>query len=209
MNRDDTFKITREDVWRELELLPVWKLRTPVEAVLTQQVAVEKLEAAQLAIIATEEPALKNSVSDKPAPENSGSMVAIQYEITMSQDKQWAFLCELGMPATHANITSQRILFNNILHALSIEKPSKMQVTSIADVNARVIVAMGEWIAQALLNTQEPLENLRGKLHAIGHTQLVASCDLAHLLNNPLDKAKVWQDLCLARSYLQGLHVQD
>ncbi len=201
--------MNRDDVLRELELLPVWKLRKPVEAVLTQQVDVEKLEAAQVAIVATEEPAL-----EKPAIEKPSSVVAIQYEITMTQDKQWAFICEINLSAGPVDITSQSTLFNNILLALSIEKPSKMQVASIADVQARmtdikIMAAMGESVAQALLNTQEPLENLRGKLHAIGHAQLVASCDLAHLLNNPLDKAKVWQDLCLARSYLQGLHVQD
>ncbi len=201
--------MNRDDVLRELELLPVWKLRKPVEAVLTQQVDVEKLEAAQLAIVATEEPAL-----EKPAIEKPSSAVAIQYEITMTQDKQWAFICEINLSAGRVDIASQSTLFNNILHALCIEKPSKMQVASIADVNARmtdikIMAAMGESVAQALLNTQKPLETLRGKLHAIGHAQLVASCDLAHLLNNPLDKAKVWQDLCLARSYLQGLHVQD
>ncbi len=196
--------MNRDDVLRELELLPAWKLRAPVETMQVQQVAVEKLETAQVVIIATEEHAL----------EKHSSVAAIQYEITLSQDKQWAFICEISLPAGRMAIGSdisglQSTLFNNILHALSIEKPSKMQLASIADVNARMIVAMGESVAQALLNTQEPLENLRGKLHPIGHMQLLATCDLAHLLNNPLDKAKVWQDLCLASSYLQGLHVQD
>ncbi len=201
--------MNRDDVLRELELLPVWKLRTPVETVLTQQVAVEKLEAVQVAIVATEESALEKPVPKKPASEKPSSTAVIQYEITISQDKQWAFICKISMPAGRMDTGLQSTLFNNILHALSIEKPSKMQVASIADVQARVIIAMGESVAQALLNTQEPLENLRGKLHAIGHMQLVATCDLAHLLSNPLDKAKVWQDLCLARSYLQHLHVQD
>jgi DNA polymerase len=127
----------------------------------------------------------------------------------MSQDKQWAFICEISTPAGRMDIDLQGTLFNNILHALSIEKYSKMQLTNVADVQASMVVAMGESVAQALLNTQQPLETLRGKLHPVGHTQLLATCDLAHLLNNPLDKAKVWQDLCLARSYLQGLQVQD
>ncbi len=201
--------MNRDDVLHELELLPVWKLRTPVEAVLTQKVDVEKLEAVQVVIVATEEPAL-----EKPVSEKSSSVAAIQYEINMSHDKQWAFICEISISAGRVAIgsdigASQSILFNNILHALSIEKSSKMQLTNVADVQASMVVAMGESVAQALLNTQEPLETLRGKLHPIGHTQLLATCDLAHLLNNPLDKAKVWQDLCLARSYLQGLQVQD
>ncbi len=204
MNRDDTSKITRDDVLRELELLPAWKLRTPVEVALTQQVVVEELETAQVVVADT-----KESTLEKPAIEKPSGAAAIQYEITMSEDKHWAFVCELGMPTDCIDVGLQSNLFKNILHALSIEKHSKMQLTNLADVPASMVVAMGESVAQALLNTQQPLETLRGKLHPIGHTQLLVTCGLAHLLNNPLDKAKVWQDLCLARSYLQGLQVQD
>ncbi len=204
MNRDDTNYLTRGDMLRELELLPAWKLRAPFADVLAQKVQVEKLEITQVAIVVTEVTALEKTAIEKPS-----SATEIQYEITLSQDKQWAFICEIGMPETRMDIGFQHTLFNNILHALSIEKASKMQMVSIADIQASMVVAMGESIAQVLLKTQEPLENLRGKLHPLGHTQLLATCDLAHLLNNPLDKAKVWQDLCLARSYLQGLHVQE
>jgi hypothetical protein len=199
MNRDDTFNITREDVWRELELLPAWKLRTPAEAVLTQKVDIKKFEAVQVAISANEE----------SAPEKPTTSAVLQYAITVSQDRQWAFVSELDMLVAPADIDSQSSLFNNILHALSIEKTSKMQAQSILDIQAKIIVAMGESVAQALLNTQASLENLRGNLHPIGHVQLVATYDLAHMLNKPLDKAKVWQDLCLARSHLQSLLVQD
>lgn len=189
--------MNRDDVLRELELLPAWKLRAPVEAKQVQQVAVEKSEAVQA-----------ESAFEKPAIEKPSTTAAIQYEITLSEDKHWGFVSELDMPAG-VNISLQGTLFKNILHALSIEKTSKLQVENIVDIQAKVIVAMGESVAQALLNTQQTLETLRGKLHPIGHTRLLATCDLAHLLNNPLDKAIVWQDLCLARSYLQGLHVPD
>jgi uracil-DNA glycosylase len=196
--------LTRDDMLRELELLPVWKLRSPVEAVLTQKIEIETLATAQVSIVTNEESAL-----EEPAIENPSSAAVIQYEITMSQDKQWAFVCESDMAVGLDTGTPQITLFNNILQALSIEKPSKMQAVGVVDVQANMIVAMGESVAQVLLNTQEPLENLRGKLHPIGNTQLLATCDLMHLLNNPLEKAQVWHDLCLARSYLQGLHVQD
>jgi uracil-DNA glycosylase len=177
---------------RELELLPVWKLRAPVEVVQATEVKTkefDKVEAVEL--------------------EKSINTPIAQYEITMSQDKNWAFLHENCMSVDRMDAASQSMLFNNILHALSIEKTSKMQAQSIVDIQAKIIVAMGDSVAQALLNMQAPLEDLRGKLHPIGNAQLLVTCDLAHLLNNPLDKAKVWQDLCLARSYLQGLHARD
>ena len=207
MNRDDTYKVTREDVWRELELLPAWKLRAPVEAVPAteiENVKVEKLEAAQVA---------------SADAEKSTGAAATQYEITISQDKHWAFVCALNLPEGLVDNSQQGMLFNNILHALSIDKPSKIQAKNIVDIQAKtidikIIVAMGDGMAQALLNTQDALENLRGKLHASNNSQdsnahIIATYDVAHLLNYPVDKAKVWQDLCLARAHLQNLQTQD
>jgi hypothetical protein len=196
--------MNRDDVLRELELLPAWKLRVPVTSVLTQTAQAETMEATQITSLYGEE-----SVMEKPVFEKSTSAAETQYEITMSEDKHWAFLCELDTTAGLMDIDSQGLLFKNILHALSIEKHSKMQVTNLADIQVSIVVAMGESVAQALLNTQQPLENLRSKLHPIGNAQLVVTYDLAHMLNKPLDKAKVWQDLCLASRYLQGLQVQD
>ncbi len=146
MNRDDTNYLTREDMWRELELLPVWKLRAPVEALLAteiENVKVSKFETAQVTIIAIEEPTIEKPIN----------AAEIHYEITLSEDKHWAFIHELAGLKT-LDIGLQNILFKNILHALSIEKPSKMQVTNVADVQASIVVAMGESVAQALLNTQ-------------------------------------------------------
>ena len=106
------------------------------------------------------------------------------------------------------------MLFNNILYALCIEKPTKMYAQNLANcklanLDAKIIVAMGESVAQTLLNSQEKLESLRGKLHTLDDAQLLVTYDIAHLLAKPLDKAKIWQDLCLARSYLQSLQSQD
>lgn len=199
--------MNRDDVLRELELLPAWKLRAPVEAMLAteiENVKVEKLEAAQVATADAEKPS---------------SAVAIQYDITISQDKHWAFVCDLNLSEGPIDTGLQGMLFNNILHALSIEKPSKMQAKSIVDIqtktiDTKIIVAMGESVVQALLNTQDALENLRGKLHPSSNSKdsnayIIATYDVAHLLNYPADKAEVWQDLCLARTHLQNLQTQD
>ena len=189
--------LTRDDVLRELELLPAWKLRTPVEIVLPIEIEtkkIEKVEVEKVEVVEVEKPI---------------SAAAKQFEITMSQDKNWSFACEISLPADRMDAGLQSILFNNILQALGIEKPSKIQAASIADIDTKIIVAMGASVAQALLNTQDTLENLRGKLHAIGNAQIIATDDLAHLLAHPLDKAKVWQDLCLARAYLQNLQSKE
>ena len=214
--------LTRDDMLRELELLPAWKLRAPVETGLTaetktreiEKVEVEKVEAVQVA----------TANCEKPVHEKPSSAAPRQYEITLSQDKHWAFAnemitSELSLPAGRMAIgldvgDLQGKLFNNILHALCIEKPTKIYAQNLtnynlANIDAKIIVAMGESVAQTLLNSQEKLESLRGKLHTLGDAQLLVTYDIAHLLSKPLDKAKIWQALCLARSYLQSLQSQD
>ena len=194
--------MSRDDMLRELELLPAWKLRAPIETVPAKAIEAKEIDIVE--IVAVEKPS---------------SAAPPQYEITISQDKHWAFACEIfagetfvgeiSMPASRVDIGLQSILLNNILHALQIEKPTITHAQNLTDIDAKIIVTMGESVAQVLLNTQDALENLRGTLHSAGTAYIIATYDLTHLLNYPVDKAKVWQDLCLARSYLQGLQVQD
>jgi DNA polymerase len=44
------------------------------------------------------------------------------------------------------------------------------------------------------------LVKLRGQIHAVQGQQTIITIDPAYLLRNPLDKAKAWDDLCLAIS---------
>ena len=65
---------------------------------------------------------------------------------------------------------------------------------------ANVVLVMGRLAAQALLQSTEPLAKLRGHVHTIHGVPAVITLDPATLLRNPLDKAKAWDDLCLAIS---------
>ena len=66
------------------------------------------------------------------------------------------------------------------------------------------ILALGRVVAQSLLNTDEPLQSLRGRVHSFEvagqKIPLVASYHSGHLLNHPADKAAAWQDLQLLRT---------
>ena len=68
---------------------------------------------------------------------------------------------------------------------------------------ADVVMVMGRLAAQALLQSSEPLAKLRGQIHTVQSLQTVITIDPAYLLRNPLDKAKAWDDLCLAISVAQ------
>jgi DNA polymerase len=68
----------------------------------------------------------------------------------------------------------------------------------------RVILAMGRFPVQMLLQTGEPLGKLRGRVHRFGDVPVVVTYHPAYLLRNPADKARAWADLCLAQSLVRG-----
>ncbi|WP_077038140.1 uracil-DNA glycosylase family protein [Pelomonas sp. KK5] len=69
----------------------------------------------------------------------------------------------------------------------------------IALVKPRVILAMGRFAVQSLLRSSEPIGRLRGRVHQYQGVPLVVTYHPAYLLRNLPDKARAWEDLCLAR----------
>jgi DNA polymerase len=68
-------------------------------------------------------------------------------------------------------------------------------------IRPRLILAVGRIAAQMLLDSDEPLGRLRGRLHYLKDETLplVVTYHPAYLLRSPSQKGKAWQDLCLAR----------
>lgn len=71
-------------------------------------------------------------------------------------------------------------------------------------VKPRVIVALGKTAASALLGTDATIASLRGTVHDYQGIPLIITFHPAYLLRSPLEKAKAWQDLCLAVDTMQG-----
>jgi uracil-DNA glycosylase family 4 len=63
---------------------------------------------------------------------------------------------------------------------------------------------MGRFAAQALLRSDEPIGRLRGRVHRWRDVPLVVTYHPAYLLRTPGDKARAWEDLCLAASLLDA-----
>jgi DNA polymerase len=74
----------------------------------------------------------------------------------------------------------------------------------IALVRPRLILAMGRFAVQALLRSSEPIGKLRGRVHRYQGVPLVVSYHPAYLLRNLADKAKAWDDLCLAAQTVEA-----
>jgi uracil-DNA glycosylase len=71
-------------------------------------------------------------------------------------------------------------------------------VRQIALVRPRIILAMGKFAVQSLLRSSEPIGRLRGQVHHYQGVPLIVTYHPAYLLRNPVDKARAWDDLCLA-----------
>lgn len=65
-----------------------------------------------------------------------------------------------------------------------------------------LILAVGRIAAQHLLQVDTPIGKLRGQAHEFGPTRIpvVVTYHPAYLLRSPGQKARSWDDLCLARS---------
>ena len=101
-----------------------------------------------------------------------------------------------------------RILFEKILAALMLT-PDNVQLLTPQQAKSQaimgqVVVAMGQHLGQDLLGESDSFEELRGAVHALevagDEVPVVLTYDPEHLLKRPADKAKVWQDLLLAKS---------
>ena len=73
----------------------------------------------------------------------------------------------------------------------------------IALVQPRIILAMGRFAVQSLLRSSEPIGRLRGRVHQYQGVPLVVTYHPAYLLRQPMDKARAWEDLCLAAEVLE------
>ncbi len=75
----------------------------------------------------------------------------------------------------------------------------------IAQTHPDVLLVMGRLAAQAVLQSSEPLGKLRGQVHTLHGVKTVVTYDAAVLLRSPQDKAKAWEDLCLAMELAQQI----
>ncbi len=68
----------------------------------------------------------------------------------------------------------------------------------------RIVLALGKFAAQALLRSDAPVGQLRGRVHRYQGVPLIVSYHPSYLLRSPLEKARAWEDLCLAAQVAEG-----
>jgi uracil-DNA glycosylase len=104
------------------------------------------------------------------------------------------------------NVVKCRPPFNRNPEPDEIEQCSPFLKKQIEMINPKVIVALGTFAAQTLLQTDTRISKLRGTVMDYQGRKLIATYHPAFLLRNPTQKKAVWGDLQLAMKEL-GLKV--
>ncbi len=100
------------------------------------------------------------------------------------------------------NVLKHRPPGNRNPHPDEVEACSPYLVRQIQMVKPKVILALGTFAAQTLLQTKTPIGKLRGAVHRYYGIPLIVTYHPAALLRNPAWKRPTWEDVKLARHVL-------
>ena len=104
-----------------------------------------------------------------------------------------------------ANVLKCRPPGNRNPERNEVEQCSPYLQRQIELIRPKLIVAMGRFAVQTLLDTDASIGSLRGRVHKYRGVPLVVTYHPAYLLRSLHEKAKAWEDLCFARRTLAGL----
>ncbi|MEZ0210682.1 MAG: hypothetical protein ACAH08_06970 [Methylophilus sp.] len=197
----------REDILRELELLPVWRLRAPAAEnalpAMALTTAPERSTETPIEknVLALSDPADVEPVTELRAESEPAPVVEIsentQLEATPAPliQSPWVLMCpRLDDPAAQA-------LLENIVRALKLapeESHVSHQPVKLAQVQSRFAILFGLEAANTFLGTNHgDLASIRGQLFTHAEMHYVITHHPDAMLAHPLLKKEVWHDLCL------------
>ena len=218
-------QMSREDMLRELELLPVWQLRVPAPVELKSSISSENAPALQIleevhqvseqavpATVLQQEIATQEVTiieTDKVAPVLNRLQQA-PLRLLLSEDAAYAFL--LPVSNDDADAPAVETLLQNMLKAMKVNCRTDVIKTGMelfTEQMPKLIICMGELPANTLLDKSFTVTEWRN-LQMVNqiHYQampVIVTYHPAYLLENMADKAKAWTDLCFAKKIMQTL----
>ncbi len=234
----DGGRLTREDIFKELDLWPVWRLRNTDSSteeagaapeVKADQIPSAKVESSLGPATLTAWDALREAVNtctrcklhstrtqgvlgvgDPNADwlivgEAPGADEDAQGEPFVGQAGRLldAMLASIGLQRGKnvyiANVLKSRPPGNRNPEPDEVAACMPYLLQQIELLQPKIILALGRFAAQSLLNTKNSIASLRGQVHPFQGVPLIVSYHPAYLLRTLTDKAKAWEDLCLAR----------
>lgn len=106
-----------------------------------------------------------------------------------------------------ANVLKCRPPENRDPHGEEVRQCDPFLKRQVALIQPKLIIALGKFAAQSLLDTDATIASLRGKLHDYNGVPVIVTYHPAYLLRNLPDKAKAWEDLCYALHTMQSLQL--
>ncbi len=200
----------RDEILRALELLPAWQLRTSIEQKSTalKNSATPQSAAASLAKALLKNTAPQNTQVPLPSSSAKEVLATTNFRYLTCENAEWLFVLN-EVDLSH----EEQVLLANIFKAMQLKVKPATLTENIAEIvrstKPKMLVSMGEAIAQTLLQSQETLENLRQKHHTFENVTLITTYDTAHLLLNLAAKANAWNDLCLAMRHMHKLKIEN
>ena len=97
-----------------------------------------------------------------------------------------------------ANVVKCRPPGNRNPHPDEVLRCDPFLARQVALVRPKIILAMGRFAVQSLLQSTEPIGKLRGRVHHYQGVPVIVTYHPAYLLRSLPEKAKAWADLCLA-----------
>lgn len=104
-----------------------------------------------------------------------------------------------------ANVLKCRPPENRDPHGEEVAQCNPYLLRQVELIKPKLIVALGKFAAQSLLDSDDSISSMRGKLHDYNGVPVIVTYHPAYLLRNMSDKAKAWEDLCFAVKTMQGL----
>ena len=104
-----------------------------------------------------------------------------------------------------ANILKCRPPKNRNPEADEVESCEGFLFKQIEVVKPKIIVALGAYAAQCLLQTKDPIGRIRGRFFHFQDSLLLPTFHPAYLLRNPSAKRDVWEDIKVVRDQLKEL----
>jgi DNA polymerase len=211
--------LSRDDVFSELGIGPVWRLReTPASPLSThtwEQLAdaVARCTACKLHTTRTQGVL---GVGDRNADwliigEAPGADEDAQGEPFVGQAGKLldAMLAAIDLKRGNnvyiTNVLKSRPPGNRNPEPDEVAACRPYLLAQIELIQPKLILALGRFAAQSLLDTDEAIARLRGRVHQFRNVPLVVTYHPAYLLRNLPDKARAWEDLCLARRTMRGV----
>lgn len=215
--------LSRDDVFNELGIGPVWRLRETADVpdapgsptaytwgTLAEAVAhctACKLHASRTQgvlgvgdqqadwLIIGEAPGDEEDVQGEPFVGQAGKLLdAMLMSIDLARGKNVYI----------ANVLKSRPPGNRHPEPDEIAACRPYLLAQIELIQPKVILALGLVAAHSLLDTDETIGHLRGRAHQFQGVPLVVTYHPAYLLRKPTDKALAWEDLCLARRLMHA-----